>query len=355
MSDSDDEGLTQRGAAKGDAGSGRIESAKKFLWDEDEMEDVPAMAVTGEANLHSGGSGHGYGNDGFGGDYFDKRGHRINPVVAGLMGTYHVIVGFCSLLGEKLCTPVGRKISLAILAVTMVIVVVTQVTGGEDSLGGLRISKTRRYELAYEKVKSWDIVGTDVLKGPKTAHHNALLWIAGHDESYIDPAHPEFMSRYMLAVLYFSTKGKDTPHDDGKTHLPFRNWMSGEGVCHWKGISCVPDKADKHGHGPIKKIDIKESELEGTIPSGLYSLQSLAVLDVSSNKLTGTIPHTLFNSNALEDVFLRINNFSGPLPIMVHNYCKLRQLFVDYSKFRNGQVHYGFWAMFLQCQFCLCC
>ena len=327
-----------------------MSDSKKFLWDEEDEggETMPNTAVTGEANLHSGsGSGHGYGNDGMAtagiGDdnYYDKRTHTMNPIVA---------------VGSFLCTtPTGKKISLGVVVVVALIVIIaTSVGGNSGSFGSgndsgistFTTQETKRYEIALDDIMSYDIVSEDVLQDSTSAHHKALVWIAKYDEAAIDPYHLNFMSRYMIATLYFATIGKDIPsaNVNGIGAMPsFHNWMTSDSVCDWYGITCVEEIEDdgvkKDKHGSIRMIDLKESELEGTLPAGFESLNDLTKLDLSSNDFTGTIPSTLLDTPNIQDVFLRINNFSGKLPATIGNdNCQLRQLFLDYSKFFFGVV-----------------
>lgn len=62
-------------------------------------------------------------------------------------------------------------------------------------------------------------------------------------------------------------------------------------------------------------LSIRNSSLEGNLPSVLGSFSKLNTVDLSSNRLDGPIPHSFFASMTLTNLNLSGNLLTGPIPI----------------------------------------
>ncbi|KAL7465333.1 hypothetical protein ACHAXS_005660 [Conticribra weissflogii] len=175
--------------------------------------------------------------------------------------------------------------------------------------------------------------------------------------------------RYVLATLYYSTKGDSWSNSTG--------WLSGH-ECFWSGIACET-KTD--GFPSITYLDLSSNGLDGkliselgyltsltqlhlwgnkglhgTIPETfgrlvnlhtlyldknsleggigfIVSLKNLKHLDLSENKLRGQLPHSLGGISTLYDLRLSQNHFSGALPFSMIQLTNLQTLLLDNNAF----------------------
>ena len=392
------EGLTRRGRGKGTVGASemekKIESARRFLWDDDEDEEMQQqqdVALSTKPTTVRGFSAR-YSDDptrqqttnigaaataaragGFmaegmesmefrlhdadinvdGDEYLEggKRNHRMNPIVSIFVGCYQVILGMLSLVFDKCCSPGCRKLFIFLILVGLigggVVKIASSVSmprvglGGHDSgaKGGRHSSKsheTERFVAVRQAILDSGAADPRALDKASTPQHNALHWLANIDKSEIEVDHMGFMSRYVLAVLYFSTEGKDSK--DGTPVEFFTNWMSDIGVCVWHGVKCSIGSADENQHGDVERLELAKLMHKGggTIPSELHELTSLEKLDLRGNKLEGTIPSVLFDNVSLKTVLMENNKLHGKLPNIVSQPCMLQTLNVANSKYGFG-------------------
>ena len=362
------EGLTRRGRGGGNTGAGqdaKIESARKFLWDEDDddgMQDVSATSHRGgysddpsgqrksdfmgsmdfnrgmetmEFNLHDAAPADG--DEYLGGG---KRSHTMNPIVAAFSGCYHVILGTFAFVGEKVCSPGCRKVLIVLVAMVLIGVGIVKIGSkvSMPSAGSLRgdpgkgSHNAERYDAIRQTILDSTSIPADELDTKKTPHHNALYWLADIDKSEIEPNHFGLISRYQLAVLYFATEGHGSK--DGTPYAQYLDWMSGEGICVWEGVTCAPEPSDSEHHGSVQSLELKNSITNGgRIPSYFHGFEDLEKIDLRGNGLDGTIPSHLFDNIGLKEVLLEKNNLHGDLPGSYHQPCRLDHLNFAESEF----------------------
>ncbi|XP_062081214.1 receptor like protein 22-like [Humulus lupulus] len=94
-------------------------------------------------------------------------------------------------------------------------------------------------------------------------------------------------------------------------------------------FSCVSSKHQLVGSPPLnlKSLYLYENELNGTIPSWLYSLPSLQYLDLGSNKFSGSIQE--FQHNSLEHLSLSSNKLQGSFPRSIFQQVNLTDLYIS--------------------------
>ncbi|KAL9247234.1 hypothetical protein vseg_020687 [Gypsophila vaccaria] len=99
----------------------------------------------------------------------------------------------------------------------------------------------------------------------------------------------------------------------------------------WKGVSCSGSK--------VKKIQISNLGLTGSIGYSLQNLQSLTDFDISHNNFGGTVPYNLpLNVKRLN---LASCNFNGPIPFSISTMKSLEELDLSHNQF-NGQLGIDF-------------
>ena len=136
----------------------------------------------------------------------------------------------------------------------------------------------------------------------------------------LDISHTEFLQRYGLATLFFSTSGHGWLFNSG--------WLSSSDVCDWSLIECngksmvtvlLLNSNNLRGTIPtelayvtmLERLDLGDNELYGPIPTEFGQLVDMEKLSLSGNMLTGTIPSQLSNMVNLQLLFLHGNDFSG--------------------------------------------
>eukprot|EP00934_Nitzschia_sp_Nitz4_P007989 Nitzschia sp. Nitz4//scaffold101_size76361//26113//28491//NITZ4_005599-RA/size76361-snap-gene-0.32-mRNA-1//-1//CDS//3329532149//7979//frame0 len=71
------------------------------------------------------------------------------------------------------------------------------------------------------------------------------------------------------------------------------------------------------GFGYYQRIELRNTELRGSLPSELSLLDSLERLDLRNNYITGTIPSSLSACTLLEKLLLTVNDITGQIPTEV--------------------------------------
>mmetsp|Transcript_7981 Transcript_7981/g.10167 ORF Transcript_7981/g.10167 Transcript_7981/m.10167 type:complete len:503 (+) Transcript_7981:149-1657(+) len=125
-----------------------------------------------------------------------------------------------------------------------------------------------------------DVSDVSLLMDRTTPQGKAFEWILHNDPLRLSPADENFIQRFVLAVLYFSTGGGSWDDCNAPVNVndlnncqpsPFsssrgRAWLTNSPECTWGGITC--------DHG-VTRIDLRGNGLSGTIPSELQYLTDL--------------------------------------------------------------------------------
>ena len=86
------------------------------------------------------------------------------------------------------------------------------------------------------------------------------------------------------------------------------NWDIETPITEWTGVTIDPETKR------VTRIDLRDLDLQGTIPASLGLLTGLERLWLAGNQLTGEIPLELGNLSNLEWIALRGNQLTGCLP-----------------------------------------
>nr|KYP74022.1 putative LRR receptor-like serine/threonine-protein kinase At4g37250 family [Cajanus cajan] len=89
------------------------------------------------------------------------------------------------------------------------------------------------------------------------------------------------------------------------------NWnYTDESPCSWNGVSCSTNGTEFR----VTSLSLPNSQLLGSIPSDLGSIQHLQILDLSNNSLNGSLPASLSQASELRFLNLSNNLITGELP-----------------------------------------
>ncbi|XP_059650343.1 MDIS1-interacting receptor like kinase 2-like [Cornus florida] len=101
--------------------------------------------------------------------------------------------------------------------------------------------------------------------------------------------------------------------------------------CTWSGVSCSI-------HGSVRRLNLKNSSVEGTLYDFPFSsLPHLAYIDLSMNVLSGAIPPQVGKLSKLIYFDLAINQFSGIIPPQIGNLTNLQVLHLFQNQL-NGSI-----------------
>lgn len=261
-------GTTRRrvGGAGDPAGQaqGSLETARRFLWDEDEEEAASARPTSGvtaatkgddRRNIYSpdtpaSSAGGFFGAIGalFGGEKAaaaaaeSKRTARVANISAesqkhaGSSGedTYHPsFLTSCYIFFRRLMLRLalsmgscltwirtrwamatgngrGRRMCLALTIILLVVIPVAIFAPGVSDNGqGSSLSSSQRYDLIAHRVVNSGLTPLDTLTRVDSPQKKALDWIVAEDPAQLDPDDAFILPRYSLAVFYFSTHGNE--------------------------------------------------------------------------------------------------------------------------------------------------
>ena len=105
---------------------------------------------------------------------------------------------------------------------------------------------------------------TTILENNSTFQHEAACWWIEDLEQRTneDLKDTALIQRYLLSLLYFSTRGDSWSNKD--------LWLSKSDVCHWHGIDCYQSSDMK---GIINKIRLVRDNLNGILPAEIGQLE----------------------------------------------------------------------------------
>lgn len=120
------------------------------------------------------------------------------------------------------------------------------------------------------------------------------------------------LQRFALATFYFSTGGE-------RRWTNKNAWLSDDDECTWfttgsdedtSAISMICDDLT----GDIRRLQLAQNDLRGTLPLEVSLLTSLELIDLSGNLLTGFIPTSVGELSSLREIDLFDNYLSGTIP-----------------------------------------
>lgn len=376
---------------------GSLETARRFLWDEDE-EETAARPVTSVTNVKvddrrnvyasdtsSSSTGGLFGSIGaiFGGHKAaaaaaeSQRTARASNIHMGastdetyrpslltsiyiffrrLMLRFALSMGSCftwirTRWAMAMGNGRGRRLCLALSIILLVVIPVAIFVPSGSSSGsgsGSSLSSSQRYDLISNRIASSGITPLDVLKKENSPQNKALNWIVAEDPAQLDPDDAFVLSRYSLAVFYFSTHGNEMfqvatinitesvpPGDAGSgvadetiqpppegetttmgdelaaqpTWVRESGWLSGQGYCSWYGVEC-------HHREGTSIYNTRYDDNNGLI-----------LLNMTENNVRGKVPREIFMANPdIRWFSLSGNGFFGEVPAEIGSLTQMRKL-----------------------------
>jgi len=152
----------------------------------------------------------------------------------------------------------------------------------------------------------------------------ATSWITDKDPLQLCPGDPNLTQRYSLVLLYFYTSGDSwlTCTRDGTTPCQGQRFLSDSNECAWGGVTC--DSLNR-----VRKLNLDENNMRGSIPQELRYLEYLEELDFDRNSLIGHFPSWVGNMMYLEKLDLDRNVLSGPIPEDLYESTTLQYIDID--------------------------
>jgi Leucine-rich repeat (LRR) protein len=182
--------------------------------------------------------------------------------------------------------------------------------------------------------------------------------------------------QYEVLAMFYDKTGGESWTDSSQ-------WLNGQEVCVWKGITCYPDD-DEARAGHVERIDLPDNHLVGSLPSEIFSLPYLSTLVLKENadlivsfnqidgalslqhlnldntvvssleyleganatleslrinnvRLEGSLPDELYQLTVLTGLYANSNSISGTLSTLLGQMTSLRQLFL-YGSNLSGTI-----------------
>ena len=158
----------------------------------------------------------------------------------------------------------------------------------------------------------------------------------------------QWVQRYALAVLYFSTQGNNwnscsapqniESNDECKVKSVYGKengykWLTCNTECDWAGTGC------NNGNN-LNAIDIEDNKLSGNIPPEIGFLLDLKFLALEVNDIAGSIPEELNALTKLQVLDLDYNKLTGSL-IDLSSFTKLKQLDLNRNELKGDITNLG--------------
>ncbi|GLJ08079.1 hypothetical protein SUGI_0081010 [Cryptomeria japonica] len=108
------------------------------------------------------------------------------------------------------------------------------------------------------------------------------------------------------------------------------NWVAGNNVCNWTGITCNDQKR-------VVSVVLKYKELSGQIPPHMGNISFLTTLDLSYNYLSGSSTHHFGRLEKLQYLNLDGNHLQGSIPPSMGTCTNLLHLTLE-NNFLSGSI-----------------
>ena len=286
-------GATTEDAAAGSGTAASIESARRFLYDEDEGAPQPGNIPLPPTHF--------------------KEKKRLNPIVAACMATCSTCRGFGL---KRLCYGLALIGGIMLLA---------------WGISGLTREEREHVRKKHIRKVSEQLVDAGITTSAKlteegTPQYHALNWLVNVDKK--KSGDPYLEQRFALAVLFYSNSDDLSHHDPDAGWENQDSWMTSKGICMWYGVECQlsPQGPIFDGDGAVTSLNLTSNDMVGELPMELVGLNELLTLDLSDNDIQGILHNDFVKLTSLRYFILRNNDIQGTIPAGFGNFASLRQL-----------------------------
>lgn len=146
---------------------------------------------------------------------------------------------------------------------------------------------------------------------------------------------------WVILSVFLLVNQSSALNNDGALLLSFKNSVASDplGVlrswnysddtpCSWNGILCA--------EAGVIGLSLPNSQLRGSIPPDLGSLEHLQILDLSNNSLNGSLPSSLFQASELRLLNVSNNLIVGEVPDSIVQLRNLQSLNLSHNALRGG-------------------
>jgi Leucine-rich repeat (LRR) protein len=182
---------------------------------------------------------------------------------------------------------------------------------------------------------------SDLEASTNSPQFNAVDWLA-HDDTLVigiptgdlttDSGY-DFVTRYVMAVFYYSTNGQSWNFD--------LSFLSGKSTCEWYQVFAAPvgevGVLCNQNTRKVVGFSLISNNVEGTLPTELSQLTTITYVESIANAITGTIPSQLQNLSNLRTFVLAFSSLSGTIPVWINMWEKLELLYLS-NNFLTGFI-----------------
>lgn len=171
---------------------------------------------------------------------------------------------------------------------------------------------------ANEKHLKWmfEKIGETKIATKATPQNEAACWMFRQNKNYS-------LQRYILAVVYYATKGAQWEISTG--------WMTNQHECSWYGVKCNVFRT-------IIELDLAYIELEGIIPREIGMLSSMKDIDIHGNDMQGVLPHKFLNGmRKIQYLRFQMNALFGSMNKEIARMKDLKELYL-FGNFLSGTL-----------------
>lgn len=250
---------------------------------------------------------------------------------------------------RRLCY-IGAGIAVLITLITIIAVAVSNNKSNKNT----SIELTGRYQEVVKFLYGNGISNLPSFGERESPQHLAALFVADADlfnAEMSDANLHRFVERYVLAVIYFETKGPEWTNNykflSAHDHCDWREEVTRPAGTFVKGVECNSDGRvigldlshnNLRGyHIPeeikwfeqLEKLHLYKNKLGGALPYKMRELKNLKSLGLMDAGLQGSIPDWFGELTQLTTLALSQNNLHGTIPDAITNLSNLRILGLD--------------------------
>jgi len=264
---------------------------------------------------------------------------------------------------QKKCTLIAVVIVLLIGAgATAAALLITKEETTQDTTSEAPSASPTSSSLPTNKIYLEEILlstGTSdgkVLDDTSSPQYKAMFWLSEEDALRVTPDSSNFLQRFALAVLYYSTNGDEwTKCSKNADDCEEEPYLSDKHECEWHGSTCTDGNAldqliivtnNMEGTMPdeigllqsLTRLSLNVNTLRGTLPSNIGSLSKLTTFTMTDNSMTGSLPEELFDVTALSTLQLGRNLFNGKISSNISKLINLTGLYL-FENFLEGNLN----------------